>query len=465
MPTSPRAPRPALFPPGAVLLTAAVLLVATLQLPARFVVLMVLGAGLVVAVVAKPAVAAYAYLGITPLIVGVDRGDFVSILRPNELLMLLLMVGLLARGAWQGPVGWSKRIVPSRLDRYFLLLTVSGSVLPVLWRLLRGATITPDDLLYAMALWKYFALYVMFRASVRTAREVRICLWLAVGAAVVVGLLAILQARQLFGIPQFLMRYYSPFDNEGLLEINRGTSTIASSIAVADVMSFSLAISVTWLLRRTSFRRVAIIVSLVLLLGAVAAGQFSGLIALAIALIVVGVATQSLRRIAWVALPACLIAALLLSPVIMKRAQGFDTPQGVPISWTGRIDNLRTYFWPELFSNNNVLLGVRPAARVEAPERWRQWIFIESGHTWLLWTGGLPFLAAFLTFVYVGIREMSRLARRSDDTGIAAVASLAALWIVAILMTLDAHLTVRGSADLSFPLLAIAQTRGRQGSG
>ena len=101
-------------------------------------------------------------------------------------------------------------------------------------------------------------------------------------------------------------------------------------------------------------------------------------------------------------------------------------------------------------------MGVRPAARVAAPETWRDWVYIESGHTWLLWTGGLPLLLVFFALTWTVVENLYVLAT-SDKTfsGVAAIAALAATAMIFVLMLFDPHLTVRGTADLYFPLLAL----------
>jgi hypothetical protein len=141
---------------------------------------------------------------------------------------------------------------------------------------------------------------------------------------------------------------------------------------------------------------------------------------------------------------------------VATRLDGFQSYQGLPRSWIGRVANLERFFWPEVFSGFNWLLGVRPAARVAAPEMWRQWVYIESGHTWLLWTGGLPLFLAFFFFNWVAFRDLRRIAIDDGPIGTAAAAGFASALMIFVLMLFDAHLTVRGTADLFFPLLALA---------
>jgi hypothetical protein len=129
----------------------------------------------------------------------------------------------------------------------------------------------------------------------------------------------------------------------------------------------------------------------------------------------------------------------------------------MPQSWYVRYENLRLFVWPDLFSGPNWLFGVRPAARIDVVAPWGTEIYIESGHTWLLWTGGIPFLLAYLWFMVVALRTTVPVARsRRDAVGVAATAALAALLSVFVLMSFDPHLTMRGAADLTFSLVALA---------
>ena len=74
----------------------------------------------------------------------------------------------------------------------------------------------------------------------------------------------------------------------------------------------------------------------------------------------------------------------------------------------------------------------------------------------MLWAGGIPLLLSFLYFLWAGGREAVTVLRtRTDALAAAALAVVVSLSVVGVLMTIDPHLTYRGSADLMFALLGI----------
>jgi hypothetical protein len=412
--------------------------------------------GLVVAVFCYPPLAAYTLVVLTPLIAGLGRSSFIPVVRPHEALAILVGAGLALNGVTRLLAG---RVRPPRLQRMdaaIVLMAVTSSALPLLWLLARGRAPTTDDILYSLTLWKFYVVFVIVRLSVRRDSEVRRCLWLSMAAASVVALVAVLQSLQLFGVVDVVGQLF-PTEDPGGVAYGRGTATLGSSIAVGDVMAYNLAIAVGWLLRGPRPPLVLVPLAGVFLVGGLASGQFSGAIAIAVSVTAVAAVTGRLRRMALVALPALLLGAVLLRPVIGQRLSGFDSTTGLPQSWDVRLVNLHTYFWSELFSGHAYLLGVRPAARILAPEPWREYVYIESGYTWLLWVGGVPLLLAFAVFVGVAARQAIGVAgTRRGAPGAAGIAAVAALAVTVVLMALDPHLVMRGAADLLFTLLALA---------
>jgi hypothetical protein len=412
-----------------------------------------------VAIALKPQLGAYLYLVATPLIVGIARGDTLGVLRPNEALVVLIAFALAARALFIMLQGRPYRLSLDRIDLALVLMASCISILPLAFRFGRGLPISSDDLLYAVVLWKYVIVYRVFREAVTTPGQVAVCLWLSLAAAAVVAAIAIFQVTNLLGVPHFLQAYYDqPFGGEASrLITDRGTSTIASSFGVGDIMAMNLAIIILLLPDKQRMRLPLIALGGLFVLGCIASGQFSSFIGLAIIVVTVGVMTGHLHRVLALALPAAALATMALWSVIAIRLGGFERLSGLPRSWEGRLDNLERFIWPELFSGMNWLLGVRPSARVPAPEPWREWVFIESGYTWLLWSGGVPLVVAFLFFNWVSLQDLRRVAHsRHDAVRIAAVACSSWLVTMAALMMLDPHLTMRGTADLFFPLLALS---------
>lgn len=404
----------------------------------------------------RPAAGAYLYLAVTPLVVGLGRGALVPVLRPNEALLALIVAAIGLRVVVRFARGDRLSFSFSGIDRSLLILAVTGSLLPVLWRFGQGYAITSDDLSYAAVLWKFLMLYSVFRVAVTTPRQARVALWIAMGATAIVALIAILQSLSLFGVPEFLTRYYLPFQGN-TADVGRGSSTFALSFAVADVMAMNLGIAVA-LLPQTDGRTRKILIGLgvVFLLGAIGAGQISGYIGLVVAAVAIGVATNQMRLVIRTGVPVAILGSLLLWPVLAGRFAGF-TGGGLPQSWEGRMSNLRDFILPELQSGLGWLVGVRPAARMPAPERWREWVYIESGVVWLLWTGGIVLVAAFVYFVATSSRDLRSIIDADLESSPAAVGAFTGLWVITVLMIFDPHLTMRGTADLFFPLLALAQ--------
>jgi hypothetical protein len=419
----------------------------------------IFGVGLAVCVWRHPATAAVLVVGVTPLVVGIERGKLIPLLRPNEALVIVLAVILAARGLVRAP---SRIRIGDRLNHLewsLVLMAVAASFVPLVWMVARGEHPTGDDISYALVLWKYLAVYVVVRVSVHTDREVLWCLIASVAAATVVGFLAILQALDLFGVRDFFITWYIPPGTAAVNEPRAG-ATLELPAAAADFLVFNLAI-VAGIWYRIRGHRTLLAVSVAIFVpGVFAAGEFSSVLALLVGGIAVAAALRRLDLLRYA--PFVLIGTgILMWPVIQHRLVGFQGVSGLPVSWTTRLSNLRTYFWPELFSGPNILLGVRPAARVAVATEDTGYKWIESGYTWLLWGGGIPLLAAFFHFVRTaGRMTWYRCRSLSSWSSVAALASFAAVNVIVVTMVFDPHLTYRGSADCLFSLLALSMTAG-----
>jgi hypothetical protein len=415
---------------------------------------------ILIVVMLHPQVAAYLLLAITPLVAGIDRGAGIPFLRPTEALAALVGAGLLGRGVLVALHEGVPPFRPSTTDVAIGALLATGSILPFLWMLARGVQVTGDDVLYGLVLWKFFAIYLIFRFSIRTEPQVRTCLWIVMITGSLVAIIAMLQALGVPPVTAFVSRYYSQYGDSTSALNGRGGATFGLPIALADFMLFDLAIAAGFLLTARRRRPAVYIMAGLFVGGVFASAEFSALIGLLVAVVALAIFARR-RTIVLYILPALFLAVFVLRPVIEQRLLGFQSVSGLPVSWTGRIHNLTSYFWPQLFSGDQFVLGVRLSARVVVPSQATGYVWIESGYTWLLWSGGIPFLLAFIWFTSVGIRHGVATARaRADAIGIAGLAAATGLSVVAVLMLFDPHLTYRGAADLLFALLALMAVRG-----
>jgi hypothetical protein len=416
-----------------------------------------IAAGAIIAVVAaRPAVGAYMLILVTPLVAGMSRGTGIPLLRPNEALDVLIGAGLVAGYLLRLKSGAVPRIRMGAVDRTLLLLAVTSSVVPLIWMSIRGQKIESDDLLYSLMVWKYFGVYLIVRAAVHTEKEIRNCLWVSMISGSIVAIVAILQSLHAPFITGFLGKYYVNYGYAASVSNGRGGATLSLPIAVADLLTFNLAIAVGFLWRNLGRRRLLIVMSALFALGAIAGGEFSGAIGLVLGLVVMALVTRRIPRFATL-LPILVVGILVLRPVIENRLSGFQSASGVPNSWSARWWALTNIFWPQLFSHAHFVLGIRPAARWATASRAAGYIWIESGYTWLLWAGGIPLVLAFGYFLWKNIGINLAIARGAhDSTGVAAFAVVVALSVVGVLMLIDPHLTYRGSADLLFALLGLS---------
>jgi hypothetical protein len=211
-----------------------------------------------------------------------------------------------------------------------------------------------------------------------------------------------------------------------------------------------------WVRGNHRYRPLLAAAGVLFILGALSAGEFSSAIGLVIAICCIALITSKPKLLA-IFIPVLAGAAVALRPVIETRLSGFQSVSGLPVSWTGRLENLHTYFWPKLFSDWNFVLGVRPSARVPVSYQATGFVWIESGYTWLLWGGGIPLLIAFMFFVRAGVQMTWRVTRQSHEPpSIASLAAFVAIIVTVVLMLFDPHVTYRGAADLMFALLALA---------
>jgi hypothetical protein len=426
-------------------------------------------AGLLLAVLTalRPATALVVYVAVNPLLVGLGRGALVPGLRLNEVLLGALLTGLVPAllKRWHD-AGWRRPHGFHALDLVVLGLAVAASVSPLLWMYARSRDITTDDLLYALALWKLAILYALVRLFVRDGRAMRGLLTAVLMTSLIIGAVGVLQALGIGPVIDLLRTWIPPEEGGYSIDNNRGTSTLGNPIAYGDLMLYATATAASLAVTRQG-RPLAWAVTGALAVGALGSGQFSTVLGLVVGGVAFAIATRTGVRVTVAGALLLGTALVAFQPVLAARQSATDPQSGLPLSWTGdygRLTNLQEHFWPVIAADHNWLFGVQPAARVPGRETWDPWIYIESGYTWVLWTGGIPMLGAVVALLVVMVNTGRRLVRSTNDTWSAiGLALVTVSWVLGVLMLFDPHLTLRGGADLLFVLLALGATcRGPQ---
>ncbi len=407
-----------------------------------------------------PVEAVVGYIALAPLLAGLERGTVVPNLRLNEVLLLPVLAGLAlvvlrrsARWAWT----MSRYLHP--LDGAVVAVAVTGSVSTLLWMYARSRAITTDDLLYALPLWKLVVLYTVVRLILRDARAVRCTLGAIMLSAGLIGAIGVLQALGVGTVIDTLAALIPPGEGGYSLSENRATSTLGNPIAYGDLMLYAGIGAAALALRLPARAPLLWPAAGALALCALASGQASIVVGLVAAGIAFAMTTRTISKVAVAGTVFLAVAVAALQPVLAARLTSADPSTGLPTSWTGRygrLENLRQYFWPEITADYNWLFGVRTAGRVPGRESWRQWVYIESGYGWALWTGGLLLVVAVLALLAVAARTGSRIASSDEPTvGAMGITLATVAWMLGALLVFDPHLTFRGGGDVLFVLLAL----------
>ncbi len=416
---------------------------------------LLLAAALAAAVWWRPAVAAYVIVGVTPLVVGIDRGRLVPQMRVNEALVIFVVGVLCARAVVRLRPGDRIRWTLDPVSRSFVWFALASSVIPMMFLIARDRPIEMDDLTYAAVMWKFLLVYAVIRFTVRSDREITVTLYVSLFVALLVGAIGIMQSLDLLGVRAMLEPLFAPFGYSDVVHSARAGSTVGLPAATADLMVLNLVIGLGLVFRKPAAAWYVGPVALVLVVAVFSAAEFSSVLGLMVATICFVTLLRRPDLFMWF-LAALPLAVVLLWPTIAPRLADFSSMHGVPTSWLVRYHNLANYFWPQIVDGSNFLLGVRPAARVPAEGAFG-FVWIESGYLWLLWGGGVPLFAAFCWFVRTSLKATGPAARQlTTPSSVAAIAVYCGLVSCVVLMIFDPHITYRGSADALFGLLALS---------
>lgn len=435
-------------------------------------------AGLVILIILAwrlPHFAAYVMIAGAPIVVGFGRDQVLPMLRVNEALLAVLLLVLAVK--W---LVTSRRVVIRlhSLDYVILAMVFSGFVLTMITQLWRTLPLGMDDILYAAVFLRMGLLYALVRITIRTQGQVRTALTLSLVTASALAVLGTMDSLNLISTAERLHRFF-PNDNV-LVDDGRGAATIGNPIGFGVYQGIHAMIGLSMYLGGERPRRLVGFAAGLCCIGVVGSGQIGPLLSFAVGLVALAWVTRSFGRLARFGLPLLLVTAIVAAPLLARRVAGFDgaavssekredianspaSEQGRQLfeanpgsSWDVRLYNLEMFFIPSLKDTTNLVWGVTPQARVTSPREGEEFIWIESGHLWLLWSGGVWLFMTWFALMIVGmVQARKALRRQTGPIAVAGAAAFGSLWIMNVAQTFDPHMTLRGSADAFYPLLAL----------
>ncbi len=458
----PRPPMEAVALVGAVLAGLAVAVAGPLGIVA------VVGTIFVLAVARQPMVGIIALVALTPLLSGYFRGVPVPFFRPHELVMVATLIGVGLSGLAGLLEGRRWRLDLQPIDAAFAALAFFGSVVPVLLSIGRSRPIDGSGIGQVVILPKYLLLFLLFRGVVRTGKHVRDVVVVSGVVGVVVAAVGIAQSFFNSQVNDVLLG--ARYQASDYLLSGRGTSTTGNSIVYGTLMALLVSVALSLLFshldkplfgesarRKTTFGLVAS--ALVYFLGVLSSGQISPTVAV-IVVIVVAVAVVRKAHFLYAFPPVAALGVLAIWPQVRRRLDEFEQTGGLPVSWQTRLDNLQRFYLPEFDDASNRVLGVRLDVTADFDQVLGEEVFLESGYVWFIWVGGVFLLLAALGFLFTGlVRTWPRLRESDPWVRAAATASFSAFIYIALLLSIDQHLTLRASTDLFVMLLAASMVR------
>jgi len=370
-------------------------------------------------------------------------------LRLSEVMQLVLM-GAAFSGAlllYSRGQRWSFALRP--VDWWMLTLGFFGSAVPIVLVLARGGVLDVGAVASAFPLFKYLLLWIFVRLSIRTVADVSMVLVAAVAAGCCVAALAVPEGLGIGPVGDFTRAMTggttTAVEGRAFSLLGSAIST-GAVLAICATVAFGLAVSYRSLL--------AACVTGMLVVGSVATGQATSVVAVATVLAVAAWRHKVFLKTVTVGVPFAMVAALVMAPILQSRMADVSSRSFIPQSWVIRWVNITELYWPDIRAGG-WLWGVNPDPVVLPPDSWRTEVFLESGYLWTLWVGGLPL---FLCFAGLLISIWRSLKVESSDPifRVALTTGSALVVFMAIFNLIDPHITLRGGADLFYVLVPVA---------
>lgn len=391
---------------------------------------------------------AVGYILVMPLIAGIPRGKLVPLLRMSEVAQLgVTSAGLyFALQAYRQGKRWKFQFMP--VDFAMIALAFFSFVTPVLWLIARQEPFGLRLIMSASPLVKYLMLYLVVRIGVRELRDLT-AINLAVGiSGCVIAAVSILEALGIGPVVAVLAKFWTT--GGGGSAAGRSYTTLGSALSTGALLSMASGITIGKAVVERSLFWLG--VSGFILVGIMASGQMTSVLGLGLVVLVAAICHRVMTKAVIIGVPAAIVGAALMWPIIAARLADSGSGSIVPQSWLIRWANVSKLYWPSV-RDGGWLLGVSPETVIVPPDTWRSEVFLESGYLWALWVGGVPLLIALVAFLVLAVKALAvRLAHPTAN--ITRIGALGAVVFVIVLSLIDPHASLRGGADMLYVLTA-----------
>ncbi len=257
-----------------------------------------------------------------------ERGAFIPILKPNEIVLVLVFGFLFV----PQPKHWPKSIIlPGMPFAAVAILVIGTALVPLVSYKLRGFALSTSDILSLIAPIQYLCLFSFFalfpRNEAQRHRVIQV-MWLLASLVAIIGLL---QAARIGPVTSFLTRFYPSDHTDTAVTYSRLTSVFGAwNVLGAFLMSMLvLALALQDYPRSRLYQLNLRLMVLVAVPCLIATNTYANLIGLALSFVLLNVIQpRDLRRFAFILL-FVVLAAIALWPFISARlAYQFQSTDG-----------------------------------------------------------------------------------------------------------------------------------------
>ncbi|MBX3080254.1 MAG: hypothetical protein KF716_01385 [Anaerolineae bacterium] len=404
-----------------------------------------------------PLFLAYVLIFATITTSGMLRGSIIPMLKPNEAVLALT-------GAVSFVVIMLRRppqIANTRVFIGMLILVFGTTFIPILAYYARGWRFTMSELFNLLAPAQYLLLFWIFSYLPETDTERRQLVQFMLLCATLLGFVGLLQVAKIGGVQGFLERWYPGDQTDQAATLNRVTTLFGAWNATGTfLMIVMLLIIALQAIKHPLWMRLNMYIALGVC-GAclLASGSFAGIGGLAAGIVMVKFLDRRGMRALLNLGIAMLIAALLLSPIIIQRLQyqfgdGGATNSAVPQTFAYRLTIWQNIYIPALMKSNP-WFGLVPTMENLS------WQWAESQYIFLLMRSGIVSLVAHLAWVGIMCAWLwNRMRTTTGQTKIIANVTLCCLIILSVMGFTNEVFTLSGAIDYIWIFLGLVANAG-----